>query len=147
MTISSDFARNTRKRDRPFSIRNSRRLQSATSTPKVRALLLIPEYRRFSTRRICRSRVLVRFCPIFRSLLGVPMDLGVTNRNGSCFGPRVLRTIERIGPYNHILECAPLNDLAVADIGDVPFRSRYNLAACHEDIEAFFTRVLISAES
>ena len=27
------------------------------------------------------------------ALFGVPMDLGVTNRNGSRFGPRALRTI------------------------------------------------------
>ena len=40
--------------------------------------------------------------------VGVPMDLGVTNRNGARFGPRALRTIERIGPYNHVLECAPV---------------------------------------
>ena len=31
------------------------------------------------------------------ALVGVPMDLGVTNRNGSRFGPRALRSIERIG--------------------------------------------------
>jgi agmatinase len=67
--------------------------------------------------------------------IGVPMDLGVTNRNGARFGPRALRTIERIGPYNHVLECAPVFDLKLADIGDVPFRSRFNLDASLEDIE------------
>lgn len=72
------------------------------------------------------------------ALVGVPMDLGVTNRNGSRFGPRALRTIERIGPYNHVLRCAPLSNLRVADVGDVPFRSRFLLADCHEDIERFF---------
>lgn len=69
------------------------------------------------------------------ALLGVPMDLGVTNRNGARFGPRAVRTIERIGPYNHVLDCAPTLDLRVADIGDVPFRSRFNLDVSHEDIE------------
>ena len=54
------------------------------------------------------------------ALVGVPMDLGVTNRPGARFGPRALRTIERIGPYNHVLGCAPVFDLRVADIGDVP---------------------------
>ena len=29
-------------------------------------------------------------------------------------------TIERIGPYNHVLGCAPVFDLRVADVGDVP---------------------------
>ena len=56
------------------------------------------------------------------ALLGIPMDLGVTNRNGARFGPRALRAIERIGPYNHVLKCMPTHDLAVADIGDVPLQ-------------------------
>ena len=43
------------------------------------------------------------------AMVGVPMDLGVTNRPGSRFGPRALRTIERIGPYNHVLDCAPVH--------------------------------------
>lgn len=76
------------------------------------------------------------------AMTGVPMDLGVTNRNGSRFGPRALRTIERIGPYNHVLDCAPTFELAVADIGDVPFRSRYRLEESHEDIEARIRQIV-----
>ena len=58
------------------------------------------------------------------AMIGMPMDLGVTNRPGSRFGPRALRAIERVGPYNHVMECAPTHELRVADIGDVAFRSR-----------------------
>ncbi|WP_377290496.1 agmatinase [Rhizobium sp. SG2393] len=76
------------------------------------------------------------------ALLGVPMDLGVTNRPGARFGPRAMRSIERIGPYNHVLGCAPIHDLRVADIGDVPFRSRYRLEMCHEDIEAHVAKIV-----
>jgi agmatinase len=76
------------------------------------------------------------------ALIGVPMDLGVSNRTGARFGPRALRTIERIGPYNQVLDCLPVEDLKVADIGDVPFRSRFSLESCHEDIEAHFTRIV-----
>jgi agmatinase len=76
------------------------------------------------------------------AMLGVPMDLGVTNRNGSRFGPRAIRTIERIGPYNHVLECAPTHELRVADIGDVPFRSRYRLEQSHDDIEAYVGKIV-----
>ena len=50
---------------------------------------------------------------------------------GTRFGPRAVRTIERVGPYNHVLDCAPIYDLAVADVGDVPFSWRYDLAAGH----------------
>lgn len=76
------------------------------------------------------------------AITGVPMDLGVTNRPGSRFGPRAMRTIERIGPYNHVLGCAPVQDLRVADIGDVPFRSRYRLEMSHEDIEKRFNQIV-----
>ena len=76
------------------------------------------------------------------AIVGVPMDLGVTNRPGSRFGPRAMRTIERIGPYNHVLGCAPVHDLRVADIGDVPFRSRYRLELCHDDIEKRINQIV-----
>ncbi|RWE83103.1 MULTISPECIES: agmatinase [unclassified Mesorhizobium] len=76
------------------------------------------------------------------AIVGVPMDLGVTNRSGASFGPRTLRAIERIGPYNHILDCAPVFDLRVADIGDVPFSSRYRLEQCHVDIEAYLDNIV-----
>jgi agmatinase len=75
------------------------------------------------------------------ALIGVPMDLGVTNRAGARLGPRAVRAVERIGPYEHALRVAPGADLVVADIGDVPMQSRFDLGQCHRDIEAFFTRV------
>ena len=75
------------------------------------------------------------------ALIGVPMDLGVTNRTGARFGPRAVRTIERVGPYEHFLKMVPLAEARVADIGDVPFRSRFSLESCHEDIVAFYTKL------
>jgi agmatinase len=75
------------------------------------------------------------------ALVGVPMDLGVTNRPGARFGPRAVRAIERIGPYNHALEVVPLAECRAADIGDVPMRSRYSLDSCIEDIFAFYQRL------
>jgi guanidinopropionase len=75
------------------------------------------------------------------ALIGVPMDLGVTNRAGARLGPRAVRGIERIGPYEHVLRVAPMGKLNVADIGDVPMRSRFSLADCHADIEAFYNRI------
>jgi agmatinase len=76
------------------------------------------------------------------AISGIPMDLGVTNRPGSRFGPRALRTIERIGPYNHVLGTAPVFDLRVADIGDVPFQSRYRLELSHDDIEKRINQIV-----
>ena len=75
------------------------------------------------------------------ALVGVPMDLGVTNRPGARFGPRAVRGVERIGPYHHVHRFLPLSAVKAGDVGDVPFRSRYSLDDSIEDIEAFFTRV------
>ena len=78
------------------------------------------------------------------ALIGVPMDLGVTNRSGARFGPRAVRTIERVGPYSHVLDEVPQSVLKSADIGDVPMRSRFSLTKSLEDIEAFYKKVLAS---
>jgi len=75
------------------------------------------------------------------ALMGAPMDLGASNRPGARFGPRALRTIERIGPYNHVLDVAPVHALRVGDVGDVPFRSRYSLPMCIEDLEQWYRHI------
>ncbi|MBX9618770.1 MAG: agmatinase [Hyphomicrobiales bacterium] len=75
------------------------------------------------------------------ALIGVPMDLGVTNRAGARLGPRAVRGVERIGAYEPALKMAPLGEAVIADIGDVPMRSRFSLADCHNDIETFFARL------
>src|SRR6266404_5096397 len=75
------------------------------------------------------------------ALVGVPMDLGVTNRAGARLGPRAVRAVERIGPYEHALGIAPLLHVHAADVGDVPMKSRFSLEECHADIEAFFGSV------
>ena len=75
------------------------------------------------------------------ALVGVPMDLGVTNRAGARLGPRAVREVERIGPYNHALKVAPRGECKAADIGDVPLRSRFSLDDSIEDIAAFYARI------
>jgi agmatinase len=75
------------------------------------------------------------------AVVGVPMDLGVTNRAGARLGPRAVRAVERIGPYEHALGIAPSLHLKAADVGDVPMKSRFDLEQCHADIEAFFATV------
>ena len=75
------------------------------------------------------------------ALIGVPMDLGVTNRPGARFGPRAVRDVERVGPYNHQLRIAPSTVAQIADIGDVPFRSRFSLENSIADIATFYHQV------
>jgi guanidinopropionase len=72
------------------------------------------------------------------AVVGVPMDLGVSNRSGARFGPRAVRTIERIGPYHPTLQGVPRSRARAADVGDVPFRSRYSLEQSLEDIERYY---------
>jgi guanidinopropionase len=73
--------------------------------------------------------------------IGVPMDLGVSNRPGARFGPRAVRTIERIGPYHPTFRGIPQATVRAADVGDVPFRSRYSLENSLEDIEEYYTEL------
>jgi guanidinopropionase len=75
------------------------------------------------------------------ALIGVPMDLGVSNRPGARFGPRAVRSIERIGPYHPIFRGVPSGAVRAADVGDVPFRSRFNLEQSLEDIEHYYGRL------
>ncbi len=71
-------------------------------------------------------------------LVGIPTDVAVTNRTGARFGPRAVRSMERVGPYHHVLKTVPFAERRVRDIGDVPFRSRFDQAMVIEDIENHF---------
>ena len=73
------------------------------------------------------------------ALVGVPMDLGVSNRPGARFGPRAVRSIERIGPYHPVFRGVPKGAVRAADVGDVPFRSRFSLEQSLEDIERYYS--------
>ena len=76
------------------------------------------------------------------AISGVPFDLAASNRSGTRFGPRAVRAIERVGPYNHVLDCAPIFDMAVADVGDVPFRAATTSPASHREIEAWIAAIV-----
>ena len=79
------------------------------------------------------------------AVIGVPMDLGVSNRPGARFGPRAVRTIERIGPYHPAFKAVPMAAARAADVGDVPFRSRYSLEQSLEDIERYYAALHANA--
>jgi agmatinase len=72
------------------------------------------------------------------AVIGVPMDLGVSNRPGARFGPRGVRSIERIGPYHPTFRGVPASAARAADVGDVPFRSRFSLEQSLDDIERYY---------
>jgi len=56
--------------------------------------------------------------------VGIPMDIGTSNRSGTRLGPRQIRDESRmLRPYNMATGAAPFDCLQVADIGDVPINT------------------------
>ena len=56
--------------------------------------------------------------------VGIPMDIGTSNRPGTRLGPRQIRDESRmLRPYNMATRAAPFDSLQVADIGDVPINT------------------------
>jgi guanidinobutyrase len=52
--------------------------------------------------------------------VGVPMDIGTSNRAGTRHGPRQIRAEScMLRPYNMATRAAPFDSLSVADIGDI----------------------------
>jgi len=59
--------------------------------------------------------------------VGVPLDIGTSNRSGTRMGPRQIRAESSLlRPCNPATGAAPFESLQVADIGDVPINP-YNL--------------------
>ena len=72
-------------------------------------------------------------------LIGVPTDLGVTNRPGARHGPREIRNSSSLmRAFNLGMRMNPYDLCRIADIGDVRFSSRYDLEAQVEDIARFY---------
>lgn len=59
--------------------------------------------------------------------IGVPFDIGTSNRSGARMGPRQIRAESAlIRPYNMATRAAPFDSLQVADVGDVAINT-FNL--------------------
>lgn len=75
--------------------------------------------------------------------VGVPFDLGTSNRSGARFAPRQIRAESALlRPYNMGTRAAPFDALAVADIGDVP-TNPYSLEDSVRRIEAAFDAIIV----
>ena len=76
------------------------------------------------------------------AFIGVPLDIGTSNRAGARFGPRAIRAESALlRPYNMATGAAPFDTLQVADLGDVPINT-YNIAKSVEIVTAFYDKVL-----
>ncbi len=74
--------------------------------------------------------------------VGVPFDIGTSNRSGARFGPRQIRAEScLIRPYNMATRAAPFDSLQVADIGDVAINT-FNLDASMQIIEQAYHEIL-----
>ena len=78
------------------------------------------------------------------ALLGVPLDIGTSNRTGSRFGPRQIRCESvMVRPYGMATRAAPFDSFQIADIGDVPLNT-FSLEKSITIIEQFYDEVLAS---
>lgn len=76
--------------------------------------------------------------------VGVPFDIGTSNRAGARFGPRQIRAEScLLRPYNMATRAAPFDSLQVADIGDVAINA-FNLADSLVRIEAAYDIIAAS---
>jgi len=73
--------------------------------------------------------------------VGVPFDIGTSNRAGARHGPRQIRAEScMLRPYNMATRAAPFDSLSVADIGDVAINA-FNLADSIRIIEEAYDRI------
>jgi guanidinobutyrase len=76
------------------------------------------------------------------AFVGVPFDIGTSNRPGARYGPRAIRAEScLLRPYLMATRAAPFDSLTVADLGDVPLNT-FNPAASVELIAEFFANVV-----
>ena len=75
------------------------------------------------------------------AFIGVPLDIGTSNRAGARFGPRQIRAESALlRPYNMATGAAPFDTLQVADLGDVPINT-YSLEKSLAIITRFYDDV------
>lgn len=76
------------------------------------------------------------------AFIGVPMDIGTSNRSGTRFGPRQIRAESvMLRPYNMATGAAPFERMQVADLGDIA-TNPYSLEKSIDLIEAGIAGVL-----
>jgi guanidinobutyrase len=74
--------------------------------------------------------------------VGIPLDVGTSNRSGTRFGPRQIRQEScMLRPYNMATGAAPFDSIQVADIGDVPLNT-FDLKKSIDIITEFYNGIL-----
>ena len=80
--------------------------------------------------------------PVDVGFVGVPLDIGTSNRPGARFGPRAVRAEScLLRPYNMATRAAPFDSLRVGDTGDVALNT-FNLPVSIDIIADHYRRLL-----
>ena len=75
-------------------------------------------------------------------IVGVPLDIGTSNRVGARYGPRQIRAESvLVRPYGMATGAAPFDSFNVGDLGDVPLNP-YNLEKSIDIITEHYRRLL-----
>jgi len=76
------------------------------------------------------------------AIIGVPLDIGTSNRSGTRFGPRSVRGESvLVRPYGMATRAAPFDSFQIADVGDVPLNT-FNLKDSIRIIEQYYDQVV-----
>ena len=99
-----------------------------------------PRYGEIAT--FMRAPLAVSLADVDIGLIGIPTDLGVTNRPGARHGPREIRNSSSLmRTFNLGLRVNPYDLCRVADLGDVHLSNRYDLEAQVAQIADYYRRV------
>lgn len=79
------------------------------------------------------------------AIVGVPLDIGTSNRSGTRFGPREIRAESvLVRPYGMYTRAAPFDSFQVGDVGDVPLNT-FNLSKSIDIIENHYDSLLTAS--
>jgi len=75
-------------------------------------------------------------------IIGIPLDIGASNRSGTRYGPRAIRGESvLVRPYGMYTKAAPFDSFQIADIGDVAINT-FNLQESIKIIESHYDKII-----
>jgi guanidinopropionase len=102
--------------------------------------MLEPRYAEIAT--FMRAPLAESYDDLDIALVGVPTDLGVTNRAGARHGPREIRNASSLMRTSNLaMGINPYELCRIADVGDVRFSNRYDLEVQVNEIESFYRQL------
>jgi len=107
-------------------------------TPLVKQDMAAPRFTGLAT--FMRTEVATNLDNIDIGLVGIPYDGALTLRPGARHGPREVRNQSSLmRAINHATRINPHELCKIADVGDVPFNSIFEIEKSHQDISDFIS--------